>query len=106
MLNISLKGDKLNVKIDGKEAVKDLTITNVGAGAVYLESGWGAAGWSQRNLADDVYDGVFEKLLITENTGIENERVIFDGKLQGWDAVKYNVKATWEAMINWFIGTF
>lgn len=102
-LTISLKGDKLSVMVDGKGAVQDLAVTVLQAGKVYLESGWKASGWSQRNLADDVYDGVFEKLVITENTGAEKERVLFDGKLQGWDAVKYNLKHWWETLINWFI---
>jgi hypothetical protein len=103
LLAVSLKGDKLGVTVDGKEAVQDLAVTAQKGGNVYLESGWGAAGWSQRNLADDVYDGVFEKLIITENTGAESERILFDGKMKGWDAVKYNVKKWWETLINWFI---
>ena len=102
LLKISLKGDKLSVSVDDKPAIEALPV-KTGSGGVYLESGWGASGWSQRNLADDVYDGVFEKFIITENTGAENERVLFDGRLQGWDGVKYNVRKTWEALINWFI---
>jgi len=103
MLTISLKGDKLGVMVDGKDAIKDLAVTNTRGGGFYLESGWGATGWSQRNLADDVYDGVFEKLIITENTGAEKERIIFDGKLQGLDGVKFTIKKYWEILINWFI---
>ena len=103
LLTISLKGDKISVTVDGKEAIHDLKVSNVRGGPVYLESGWGAAGWSQRNLADDVYDGVFEKLIIKENTGATNDKILFDGRLQGWDAVKQKVKESWEALINWFI---
>ncbi|HWR56223.1 MAG TPA: glycoside hydrolase, partial [Negativicutes bacterium] len=73
------------------------------AGAVYLETAWGEYGWSQRNLADDVYDGVFAKLMITENTGAEKEKILFDGRLQGFSAVQYKIKGLWEALINWFI---
>lgn len=103
MLIISLKGDTLGVMVDGKDAIKDLAVTNTHGGGFYLESGWGATGWSQRNLADDVYDGVFEKLIITENTGAEKERIIFDGKLQGLDGLKFTIKKYWEILINWFI---
>ncbi len=103
LLALSLGGDRLSITVDGKEAVKDLPISNTKAGAIYLETAWGEYGWSQRNLADDVYDGVFAKLMITENTGAEKEKILFDGRLQGFSAVKYKIKGLWEALINWFI---
>ena len=105
-LDISLKGEQISVSVDGKEAVKSLKTSHLSAGTVYLEAGWGAKGWSQRNLADDVYDGVFEKLMITENTGSSSEKIIFDGKLQGWEGVKHRIKTAWETIMNWFIVNF
>ena len=102
-LSLALRDDKISITIDGREAVTDLPLAATKAGAVYLETAWGGYGWSQRNLADDVYDGVFEKLVITENTGAESERILFDGRLQGFEAVKYKAKRLWEAVINWFI---
>lgn len=60
-LTISIKGNKIGATVDGKEAVKNLAITNVKAGTFFLESGLDLSDWSQRNLSDDVYDGVFEK---------------------------------------------
>jgi len=103
LLVISLKGDKINIAVDGKEAVKELVVAVQNGGGVYLESGWGDSGWSQRNLSDDVYDGVFDKLIITENTGAETEKTLFDGRPQGWDAVKLKIELWWETLINWFI---
>lgn len=103
MLALSLKGDKISIIVDGKDAVKDLPVSYMKAGAVYLETAWGGYGWSQRNLADDVYDGVFEKLIITENMGAEKEKILFDSSMQGFDAAKFTVKQLWEALINWFI---
>jgi hypothetical protein len=103
MLALSLKGDKLSVSIDGKEAVKDLRVSYTRAGAVYLETAWADYGWSQRNLADDVYDGVFEKLIITENTGKEKENILFDSRLQGYDAFAFKAKELWLKVINWFV---
>jgi hypothetical protein len=105
-LDIALRGEQLSVTIDGKVAVRDLKVSRRESGGVYLEAGWGAKGWSQRNLADDVYDGVFDKLVITGNTGASTETVIFDGKLQGWEGIKHKIKTVWEAMINWFIVNF
>ena len=103
ILSVMLKGATVSILVDGREAVKDLALSEPKAGAVYLETAWGGYGWSQRNLADDVYDGVFEKLIITENTGAKNERVLFDSSLQGFDAVKLAVKQRWNSLINWFI---
>jgi hypothetical protein len=103
LLSVSLRGDKISILVDGKEAIKDLSVSDTKAGSAYLETAWGGYGWSQRNLADDVYDGVFEKLIITENTGAEKERVLFDSRMQGLDAVKFKVKQLWEALINWSV---
>ena len=103
MLTLSLKGDKISIMVDGKDAVRELSVSDTKAGAVYLETAWGGYGWSQRNLADDVYDGVFEKLVITENTGAAEEKILFDSRMQGFDAVKFKAKQLWEALISWFI---
>lgn len=102
-LFLAVKGNKMSIAIDGKEAVTDLQLAAPKAGAVYLETAWGGYGWSQRNLADDVYDGVFEKLIITENTGAKQEKILFDGGLQGFEAVKWKLKQGWEALITWFM---
>lgn len=103
MLSLTLKDNQISIQIDGKDAVRDLPVTDTKAGQVYLESAWGDYGWSQRNLADDVYDGVFEKLMITENTGADQEKVLFDGGLQGLEAVKAKILHLWEALLNVFI---
>ncbi|WP_371373487.1 glycoside hydrolase [Sporomusa aerivorans] len=100
---LSLKGDRLTIIVDDKAAVSDLQVVNTTAGAVFLESAWGGYGQSQRNLADDVYDGVFDKLMITENTGEKEEKILFDSRLQGLDAVKLTVKRYWEAIVDFFI---
>jgi hypothetical protein len=103
MLSLALKRDKISVMVDDKSAVKDLPVSAMKAGAVYLETAWGEYGWSQRNLADDVYDGVFEKLIITENTDAEKEKVLFDSSLQGFDAFTHKVRQLWGILINWFV---
>ncbi len=103
LLSLSLKGDKISIVIDGKDAAKDLQVSDRLAGAVYLETAWGSYGWSQRNLADDVYDGVFEKLIITENTGANQEKTLFDSTMRGFDAAVFAMKQLWETIINWVI---
>ncbi len=102
-LDLSLQGDKLSIAIDDKEAVKDLQVLNTKAGAIFLESSWGGYGQSQRNLADDVYDAVFDNLKITENAGVEKERILFDSSLQGFDALKLKLKKVWETILDFFV---
>lgn len=102
-ISLALKENKLSITVDDKEAVKDLHVTNAKPGAVFLESAWGGYGQSQRNLADDVYDGVFDKLIITENTGGEKEKQLFDSSLEGFDAVKLKLQQLWEAILTFFV---
>ncbi|MBP2644034.1 MAG: hypothetical protein H6Q67_1921 [Firmicutes bacterium] len=102
-LALSLKGEKLSIIVDDKEAISDLQISNTKAGAVFLESSWGGYGQSQRNLADDVYDGVFDKLMITGNTGAEHERILFDSRLEGLDGIKFKMKELGEVVVDFFV---
>lgn len=103
MLAVSLKGDQISIMVDGKEAVKELPVANEKSGAVYLETAWGGYGVSQRNLADDVYDGVFEKLIITENLGNDTEKILFDSRMQGIEGFTFKIKQLWETLLNKFI---
>ncbi|MDD4722145.1 MAG: glycoside hydrolase [Acidaminococcaceae bacterium] len=102
-VKINLKGKKLTVNIDGKDAAKDIILTNDKAGNIYLGADWGGYGWSQKNLADDVFDGVFDKLLITENTGADNEKVLYDEHFTGVQGVYASIKRAWMHLIDWFI---
>ena len=100
-LDIYLRDNKLSVDIDNKVAVKDLPISIKGPGYIYLESAWGEYGYSQRNIADDVYDGVFEDLVITD---IDNEYgIIYINKLQGKELIQEKILSRWNTIINWFI---
>lgn len=103
LLELSLKDQELTIFVDGKQAVHNLKTTDLAKGAVYLEALWGGYGWSQRNLADDIYDGVFANIIIKENTGSDKEGILFDGGLKGMEAVKFWAKTTWDKVVNWFI---
>ncbi len=104
-LKIDLKGDKLTVSLDGKEGPRDLTIASAGRGGVFLGASWQGEAWSQRNLADDVYDAVFEKLVITANTGKKDdeEKQLFSTELAGWDKFVFRARETWESVLFWFL---
>ena len=75
----------------------------VGQGGVLLGASWQGEAWSQRNLADDVYDAVFEKFTITTNTGKDEEKVLFTTELSGWDKFVFQAKETWESILCWFL---
>ena len=102
LVNIELNGSNIQVLIDGREAFSG-TVDNSGAGSVALESAWGGYGWSQRNLADDVYDGVFENLVIKDIPAEGADTILYSDQLSGLEAFKYQVKKTWDYVINWFI---
>lgn len=100
-LTINLKGSMLKITVDGKAVGKTFTLAQSKPGAVCLEAAWGGYGWSQINLADDVYDGVFQKLLIKENN--EQAKVIYDDSLRGWEAVQFKANKLFMAVVEWFI---
>lgn len=106
-LHIAVKDDKLSVAVDGYYALQEETVDSVDAGYVFAISEWGGAdSYSQRNLSDDVYDGVFVDFEVTQNTGAEEETVLYDNKLHGLDWFLWKVGCLWKAVINWFINTF
>ena len=74
-------------------------------GSIYLGASWQGEAWSQRNLADDVYDAVFEKLKVTSNTGKEDdeEKVLFTTELSGRDKLLFNLQEAWEKVLFWFL---
>lgn len=99
---ILLKNNKISLFVDGKEAVKNLSLTEDNKGYIFLESAWGGYGYSQRNIADDVYDGVFNNLKISN---IEDNAVLYDNEMHGWEKVKFDISNTWNDILNWFIKT-
>jgi len=100
-LELLLTGDTLAIRIDGKEAISNLTITRLEGGSIYLESAFGEFGYGQRNIADDVYDGVFEEVLIHDG----NNHTFYDNRLDGIQLLGKDIKKTWNRIINWFIKT-
>lgn len=99
LLDIKLYGNKITVVIDDKIVVEELEVKNNDEGDVFLESAWGEYGYSQRNLADDVYDGIFERVKVMD----DKDNVIFDSSLTGIELVYYNINKTFNSILNWFI---
>lgn len=105
-LCIELKEDRMTVTVDGYVAVADLKVEITEPGYIYVQSGWGGEDYSQRNLADDVYDGVFEEFEVITNTETKEKEVLYDNKLHGFEQLKQQTLSYWNKTLNWFITTF
>lgn len=128
-VEIWLKDNKMRIKVDGKDIDHEITVDNNLHGKIAIEAAFQGIGWSQRNLMDDVYDGVFEKLMVykydhdiktsywidTELGGFklriaspfqEEEKVIYDSRLHGVAAVRKFVSDCWEALLKFFVEYF
>lgn len=99
LLDVKLYDNKITVIIDDKIVVEELEVKNHDEGDIFLESAWGEYGYSQRNLADDVYDGIFERLKVMD----EKDNVIFDSSLTGIELLYYNINKAFNSVLNWFI---
>lgn len=103
-VDITLFGNQLSIHIDEKPAVENLEVSVLEKGSIYMEAIVSKDGFSQRNLADDVYDAVFDKLYIESLPDEKAETaILYDNRLHGWAKVKDVCSHTWEALVNWFI---
>lgn len=102
---IHLLGDRLSVEVDGHTGPEDLAVSRTERGAVFLGASWQGEAWSQRNLADDVYDGVFKKVRVLTETGRESkeERVLYTSEYKGWEKAKHRAGEIWEGILRWFL---
>jgi hypothetical protein len=98
-VDIALIDKRLTLAIDEKKITEGLKVSNESEGSILLESAWGEYGYSQRNIVDDVYDGVFKGFKVTD---INNE-VLYDSSLKGMDAAAYKIKSSFNKVVNWFI---
>lgn len=98
-LEIFLDNDDISVYIDKKCLVDKIKLSNVNSGNIYLESSWKEYGYSQRNLADDVYDGIFKKLKIEDT----DKNILYDNTLNGIETFFLKTKKVFNTTINYFI---
>ena len=97
-LTVQLEGNTLQVLVDGQDVTGVIPVSVSGSGGIAIGSSWGSWGYSQRNVADDVYDGVFHNLSITENG-----TCLYDNRLTGLQKLWNTLQAAWIGTINWFI---
>lgn len=100
-LEINLKADTISVMLDNHEA-GEVKVAVGNAGSVYVGGSWKGEAWSQRNLADDVYDAVFDKLTIWTNNK-DDETVLFTTEYRGTEKLKKQAWDIWDGIINWFL---
>ena len=99
-LEILLQGDTISVRLDGKDVWMNHTLAHSEPGSLVLECRDSEYGYSQRNIMDDVYDGVFEKLTI-ENA--DSGVCVFTDRPTKTRAVMVGMKDFWNSVIDWFI---
>lgn len=98
-VHIKLDDNKLSLDIDNVNIVQDIEVDYNNKGAVYLESAWNEYGYSQRNLADDVYDGVFKEINIKDMSG----NILYTNALSGKEKIMNSAKNYFNRILNWFI---
>ena len=101
-LDIKALGKDIVVMLDGKE-VASVETTLTDGSEIALWAGWDSNAWSQRNLADDVYDGVFERLIVSK---ADDSAVIYSTELKGVDKVKFDIHQKWELVLDFFLTHF
>ncbi|WP_196001610.1 glycoside hydrolase [Clostridium sp. 1001271B_151109_B4] len=99
-LQIKLNGNTVEVVVD--EVIVNCNTEVIDSGYIYLESAWGDYGYSQRNLVDDVYDGVFEKLYVIDS---DTDEILYDNRYKGFEKIANVAKNIWLNIVNWFIET-
>jgi hypothetical protein len=98
-IDVTLIDKKLTLAIDKKKVVEGLEVNDINQGSILLGASWGEYGYSQRNIVDDVYDGVFKDFKVTDI----NNKVLYDSSLKGVEALTYNIKSSFNKLVNWFI---
>lgn len=103
-LSITLRADRLWVYVDGHPAVEAMEVPCEKAGCVLLasEAFSVVGGYSQRNYADDVYDGVFEGLTITADDG---QTRLYSYEPSNWRRMVLKIRNGWNSLVDWFITT-
>lgn len=107
-LKLRLANGKLTVWVNEALAVDRLPVSKKTMDGLYLmarhvEDGM-TKGTSQRNIYDDVCDGVFEKVLLTTapRSG-EKAQILYDNRLSGWELVRTTAARLFDRVVNWFI---
>ncbi|MEK5067039.1 polysaccharide deacetylase family protein [Sporosarcina sp. FSL K6-1508] len=102
-VEISVQDDKLNVWLDNELLVADQNVSDeIAMGGIALESAY-----HQQNMKDDIYDGVFDNVIVTSVENQRNEEVVlFSNSADGFQKVFGMIKASINLTGNWVIDKF
>ena len=101
---INLKDDKLNVSVNGYEALVNCTVNTRSEGCVKLEAAvLPEIEYRQRNIVDDVYESRYEDLVITSLAQNNYDTVLYDNRLHGEEHAIHSVATWWNRIIDWFV---
>ena len=99
-VEVTLRGNQMAIRVDNIELADDLRVSDTANGGIALESKFGGFQKSQRNIADDVYDGVFENLTISP---VSPGEPYYDYTYHGFAKLGHGISLAWNATVNWFI---
>ena len=101
-LVLLMQGGRLTVTANGVTAVENMEVDCADAGYIFLEARCGSTegGYSQRNLADDVYDAVFADFTVT---GMDGKTVLYSYLPSDFELFLMKTGRAWDRLIDWFI---
>jgi len=99
-LEVVLKDDIISVGIDGKALWSEVELKESKPGSIQLSSSVPTEYFSQRNISDDVYDGVFDQMSIVN---LDDGQEVYSNLLKGIKKAGQTVVDIWNGIINWFI---
>jgi hypothetical protein len=106
-LRIILSGNQLTVYVDNKIAAENVPVNISQPGNLILESAPIRDKFSQRNLADDVYDAVFTNMLVKWiGDSTIKPIVIYDNRLSSLEELNLVFRNIIRSVINFFIYNF
>lgn len=101
---ISLKGDRLDISVNGHDALQNCQVNTLSPGSVHLESAvLPEESYRQRNITDDVFEGRYKDLKISSLEDGQDELVLYDDCLHGTDKASNGIITLWNRVINWFV---
>lgn len=105
LIDISLNEDAVCLYIDNEKVFEKMKVDIGESGYIGLQSSFSGEEYSQRNIMDTVYDGVFKELVIKEpHTSTEySTQTLWSNQLTGFDNFKYKARNIWKNTLNWFI---
>lgn len=107
-LKLRLVNGKLTVWVNQVLAIDALPVSKTDIDGLFLmacvvEDGTDK-GTSQRNIYDDVCDGVFEQVVLTAaSEDGEKDEILYDNRISGWKLVWITLQRQFDKVVNWFI---